>query len=247
MYREAQQEVTALGQDASKGLSDLRATIVSRTRGLSLTSGGGPSSTEPVDAEGSKSGEPAGATAKELSHDEAMKESETVLSRLRGEAAKRLKDLQQAEDAADEALLKFGTNIRNFLREAISIAPPSGSGEGQAGTVLFESTDAQGKRVIHTSRFDAQLHVIHTNQDSFAKDSSSEEYAAWSGGFDIDKKTDDIARDLSKYPELRTTMEKLVPDTISYPDFWQRYYFLRHGIETAEARRRALLKGLNFL
>ncbi len=114
----------------------------------------------------------------------------------------------------------------------------------QASTVLFESKDAQGKRVIHTSRFDAQLHVIHTNVDSFASDPSGEEYSAWNTDFDIDKKTEDISADLIKYPELRTTMEKLVPDSIAYPDFWKRYYFLRHGIETAEARRRDLLKGL---
>jgi hypothetical protein len=60
----------------------------------------------------------------------------------------------------------------------------------------------------------------------------------------VEKKTEDIAGDLAKYPELRATMEKLVPDQVSYPDFWKRYYFLRHGIETAEARRRDLLKGM---
>lgn len=38
-------------------------------------------------------------------------------------------------------------------------------------------------------------------------------------------------------------MEKLVPDQIPYADFWKRYYFLRQGIETAESRRRDLLKG----
>lgn len=242
MVREAQQEVTSLGQDASKGLSDLRATIVNRTRGLSLT--GNLGGTAPTATDGDEDKQATPTTAKELSHDEAMQESETVLSRLRGEAAKRLKDLQKAEDAADEALVKFGANIRDFLRDAISIAPPSGGRDGRdAGTVLFESKDAQGKRVIHTSRFEAQLHVIHTNPDSFAKDPSGDEYTAWSGGFDIDHKTADVATDLAKYPELRTTMEKLVPDTIPYADFWKRYYFLRHGIETAEARRRDLLKG----
>lgn len=120
----------------------------------------------------------------------------------------------------------------------MTIKPPS---EGSA--VIFESKDAQGKRVIHTSRFDAQLHVIHTSTDSFSKDPDAEEYASWAEGFDLDKKTDDIAADLAKYPELRATMEKLVPDTISYADFWRRYYFLRHSIETADARRRDLLKG----
>lgn len=168
-------------------------------------------------------------------------ESENVLSRLRAEAAKRLKDLQRAEDAADEALLRFGGNVRDFLRDAISIAPPDTT-DGKS-TVLFESKDSKGKRVIHTSRFDAQLHVIHTTTDGFMKDPSKEEYEEWSKTFDIEKKTGDISDDLNKYPELRTTMEKLVPDQIPYADFWKRYYYLRHGIEVAEARRRDLLKG----
>lgn len=174
--------------------------------------------------------------------DDSAQESETVLSRLRSEAAKRLRDLQQAEDAADEALLKFGSNVRDFLRDAISIAPPQDSTDGD-NTVLFESKDAQGKRVIHTSRFDAQLHVIHTSTESFTKDPDAEEYDEWTKGFDIEEKTEDISGDLAKYPELRTTMEKLVPDEIPYADFWKRYYFLRHSIETAESRRRDLLKG----
>ncbi|KLU88626.1 hypothetical protein MAPG_07611 [Magnaporthiopsis poae ATCC 64411] len=248
VYREAQH----VGQDATTGFSSLRDTIISRTRGLSLVGGA-----EAPAAEGSSSAAAgskgtdttAEAGTKELTTDEALKESENVLSRLKVAAAQRLKDIQKAEDAADEALLKFGTNIRDFLRESISIAGPSGdaaSGSARGGPsgdgVLFESKDAQGKRVIHTSRFDAQLHVIHTNPESFSKDPAGEEYAAWSSSFDIDKKTADITADLTKYPELRTTMEKLVPDQIPYPDFWKRYYFLRHSIETAEARRRDLLK-----
>lgn len=167
-----------------------------------------------------------------------------MLSRLRAEAAKRLRDLQKAEDAADEALLRFGGNVRDFLRDAISIAPPEG--DNQESTVLFESKDAKGKRVIHTSRFDAQLHVIHTSVEGFTKDPSGEGYEEWSKGFDADKKTEDISSDLAKHPDLRLTMEKLVPGQIPYATFWQRYYYLRHGIETAEARRRDLLKGGHF-
>jgi hypothetical protein len=234
--------LSALSQDATRGFTDIRESIINRTRSLSLN-------TKPVletegvasSSEGDKSATPT--TAKAPGADE-----ETYLSRLRSEAAKRLKDIQKAEDAADEALLKFGSNIRDFLREAITIAPPSGSSsEGQGSTVLFESKDASGKRVIHTSRFDAQLHVIHTNPQSFTEDPAGEEYGSWSKGFEIDKRTEDISGDLAKYPELRATMEKLVPQQIPYADFWRRYYFLRHSIETAEARRRDLLKGLHFL
>lgn len=163
------------------------------------------------------------------------------MSRLRAEAAKRLKDLQKAEDAADEALLRFGGNVRNFLRDAISVAAPDESSQGS--TVLFESKDAQGKRVIHTSRFDAQTHVIHTSTEGFTSDPTGNEFEKWAADFDVEKKTEAITADLTMYPELRASMEKLVPDQVSYADFWKRYYFLRHGIETAESRRRDLLKG----
>ena len=80
--------------------------------------------------------------------------------------------------------------------------------------------------------------------DSFTKDPASEEFGIWVNSFDVEKKTDEISKDLETFNELRTAMEKLVPDTVAYLDFWKRYYFLRHSIETAEARRRDLLKGM---
>ncbi len=227
-----------MGEEASKGFTDLRSSIIKRTRGLSLaqpqTAASGESA--PAETEGER----------ELSTDEALRESEGVLARLRSEAAKRLKEIEKAEDAADEALLKFGTNIRNFLRDAVTIAPPSEESGGKGSAVLFESKDASGKRVIHTTRFDAQLHVIHSSLDSFTKDPASEEYEPWTRTFDVESKTGDISKDLETFSELRTSMEKLVPDTVAYGDFWKRYYFLRHSIETAEARRRDLLKGVLF-
>ncbi|KEY66850.1 hypothetical protein S7711_05204 [Stachybotrys chartarum IBT 7711] len=234
VYTQAQKELAEVGEDASKGFNDLRETILSRTRGLSL-------STAPTDA-AAKEGDDSQTTPTKATSSaaEALEESDNIISRLRSEAAKRLKDLQKAEDAADEALLKFGTNIRDFLRDAVTITPADDSTQGNS--VLFESKDAQGKRVIHTSRFDAQLHVIHTTTDSFTKDPTGTEFEQWNKDFDVEKKTADIATDLDKYPELRTTMEALVPAQIPYADFWKRYYFSRHGIETAEARRRDLLK-----
>jgi hypothetical protein len=175
------------------------------------------------------------------SDDASTKESETVISRLRSEATKRLKDIQRAEDAADEALLKFGTNIRDFFRDAVIVKP--GASDVDGGGNRFESKDDSGKRVIHSSRYDAQLHVLHTAEKSFTEDPATAEFATWAKDFDADAKTDSISADLAKYPELRANMEKLVPDRVPYADFWKRYYFLRHSIETAEARRRDLLKG----
>ena len=226
-----------MGEEATKGFTSLQSTILSRARGLSITR---PTESASIEI----AGEASTTQTKEASAstDQTLKESEGVLARLKIEAAKRLKEIERAEDAADEALLKFGTNIRNFLKDAITIAPPA-DGDKEGSTVLFESKDAQGKRVIHTTRFDAQLHVIHSSSASFTKDPVSDEYESWQKDFDVEKKTGDISDDLEKYTELRAAMEKLVPDQVAYGDFWKRYYFLRHSIETAEARRRDLLKG----
>ena len=71
----------------------------------------------------------------------------------------------------------------------------------------------------------------------------SPQWEAWRNGFNVEKKTDEIARHLDKHTELRTAMEKLVPEKVEYGAFWERYYFLRHVIESEEQRRREMLKG----
>ncbi|KAL1977361.1 hypothetical protein VTN31DRAFT_220 [Thermomyces dupontii] len=248
-YEGARQEYNAVTEEASKGLNDLRNTIVRRTRGLSLGgafSGFGSSWTDGESKNEATSGDGNDEKSKNATRaDGAGEESgEGFIARFRAEAAKRLKDIERAEEAADEALLRFGTNIRNFLRDAVSILPPE-SGADQKDQVLFESKDAEGKRVIHATRFDAQLHVVHTNLDSFRKDPDSDQWPSFQEKFDVDSKTEDIARDLDKYPELRRAMEKLVPDTVEYAQFWARYYFLRLAIETEEKKRKELLKGAN--
>lgn len=229
-----------LSADATRGFANLRARALSLTTSPPVV----PEQSSQSSNDKEKDPETTPTTAKATGSDDPAKESETVISRLKAEAAKRLKDIQRAEDAADEALLKFGGNVRDFFRDAIIVKPASESDDSQETARRFESKDETGKRVIHTSRYDAQLHVIHTTEKSFTEDSATTEYAAWAKTFDAEKKTENISADLAKYPELRANMEKLVPDKVPYADFWKRYYFLRHSIETAEARRRDLLKGL---
>lgn len=248
-YEGARQEYTAASEEAIRGFTGLRATLIDRTRGLSISGLNSNDETDEAtgerdetstadDAATIKPSDKAGSGS-----DNTEVDGEGFISRFRSEAAKRLKDLERAEDAADEALLKFGTNIRNFLRDAVSVAPPSSTDEKTDGKMLFESRDSDGKRVIHTTRFEAQLHAIHSSLEGFTADPSSEEWDTFKGEFEVDKKTEDIATDLEKYPELRKAMEALVPEKVEYGDFWRRYYFLRLVIETEEKRRRDLLKG----
>ncbi|KAL8886617.1 MAG: hypothetical protein Q9215_005705 [Flavoplaca cf. flavocitrina] len=245
--KDAQQEAYTASEDVLKGFTDLTATLVNRARSMSAGQQNDPKAdaldnlSQPAATEGAKDKE------RERTESEALRESEGLIARFRSEASKRLKEVQKAEDAADEALLKFGTNVRNFLRDAVTIAPPSEEDEKNKGRdgssrVLFESKDQDGQRVIHTTRFDAQLHAIHSSFDSFAKDPESAEYDKWHKDFDVEKKTDAIATDLEKYEELRRAMEKLVPEKVEYKTFWSRYYFLRMVIESEEQRRREMLK-----
>ncbi|KAI9702810.1 MAG: hypothetical protein M1836_008024 [Candelina mexicana] len=247
VYTGARQEISSTSEQATKGFVDLRSTIINRTRSLSLNQA-------PQDAEAATSAEDNDTTPtektstvsgdKSRSDSEALRESEGLVARFRSEAAKRLKDIEKAEDAADEALLKFGTNIRNFLRDAVTIAPPTEEKDQDGNSkILFESKDRDGKRVIHTTRFDAQLHVIHSSLDSFTRDPESPEYEKWQKEFSVEKKTDGISKDLERFEELRRAMEKLVPEKVQYEEFWTRYYFLRHVVETEEQKRRELLKG----
>ena len=240
--KEAQEEASVLGGEAVKGFTDLKSTLTSRAR--SLSTGLSPPTSPTVKT--SFQDEKAGAEGtKERTESEALRESEGIISRFRTEATKRLKEVQRAEDAADEALLKFGTNIRNFLRDAVTIAPPNEEkNKDGSHKILFESKDQDGKRVIHSTRFDAQLHAIHSSHDSFTKEPVSPEYEKWKTDFDIEKKTEAISKDLEKYEELRRSMEKLVPEQVEYTPFWTRYYFLRMVIETEEQRRREMLKGI---
>jgi hypothetical protein len=173
-----------------------------------------------------------------------VKEAQSIVTRFKSEAARRLKDIERAEDAADEALLKLGNNIKSFLSDAVSIAPPiEVTDESQPDKILFESKDSDGKRTIHTNRLDAQLHVIHSSLDGFLKDPAGPEYEAWTNEFNIESRTDTIAQDLETYSELRKAMEKLVPERVDYATFWSRYYFLKKVAEFEEQRRKDLLKG----
>lgn len=244
-YEGARQEYAAASEEAVKGFSDLRETLADRTRGLSLSTaaltGSGEGQSDEITTPTAAAGEVESGDKREGEGEGAGASGESFITRLKAEAARRLKEIEKAEEAADEAILRFGMNIGQKLREAVSIVPPD---TDESGKLLFESKDAEGKRVIHATRFEAQLHVIHSNLESFSKDPVSDEWPSFKKEFNVEIKTDEIAADLEKYPELRSAMEKLVPEQVEYVDFWTRYYFLRLVVETEEKKRKELLKGI---
>jgi hypothetical protein len=256
-YSELQKEASEAQQQATKGLEGLRGQLAQRTTGLNLNAEGAPLSDVPGE-EAVPSGE--GSQTRGIEEDPArpesltadiVKEAGSLVASLRLTATSKLKELQRAEDAADEALLKFGTNVRDFLKDAVVISAPTAAdaskpkGVDAAGNeVLFETTEqGTGKKVFHTTRLDAQLHAVHTTASSFTQDPQGEQWAEWEKGFDIDKQTEDIAQDLDKFEDLRRAMEKLVPEKVEYRPFWVRYYFIRKAIDEDEKKRKEVLKG----
>lgn len=239
-YTDLQKEASEAQGAASKRINGLRDELAKRTSGLSFAQ----SDATAKDEEASSNKEDPAST-------DIVKEAGALVSSLRTTAAARLKDLQRAEDAADEALLKFGTNLRDFLREAVVITGPGGDSRRSRGgnitgsEVLFETQEpGTGRKVFHTTRFDAQLHAIHSNTTSFLQAPDGEKWEQWQKEFDVEKQTTAIATDLERYTELRTAMEKLVPEMIEYKEFWMRYYFLRGAVEEEERRRKEVLKGV---
>lgn len=252
LYNDLQKEATEASSQATKGLSSLRETVASRARGVSFAATGEAGAISDIPGEeGVPIATPAPATntggeRPENLPTDIVKEAGSIVASLRLTAAAKLKDLQRAEDAADEALLKFGTNVRNFLRDAVTITAPDEEAGGRK-EVLFETQEpGTGKKVFHSTRLDAQLHAIHANTGSFTEDpGQGEEWQKWSEEFDVEKKTGDIATDLETYPELRRAMEKSVPEKVEYTAFWMRYYFLRKAVEEEEKRRKEVLKGMS--
>ncbi|PPJ50190.1 hypothetical protein CBER1_05212 [Cercospora berteroae] len=265
-YQDLSKEAAEASEQATKGFSSLREQVVQRTRGMSdlqisRSDVDGPipgqeeipgvaapaqKKEEQTEAGASKDAETEkkeGENVPESLPADIVKEAASLVSIFRTTAAQKLKDLQKAEDAADEALVRYGTNLRNFLRDAVTISAPDGDDKATS-EVLFSTEDAgTGKKVFHSTRLDAQLHAIHTSAASFTDEPSGVEWESYTAGFDVDSKTDAIAKDLGKYPELRKAMEKLVPEKVGYREFWMRYYYLRKAVEAEEARRKEVLKG----
>ncbi|KAK6526911.1 hypothetical protein TWF281_010107 [Arthrobotrys megalospora] len=243
-YDATKTEYVARSEQAQKGWTGLREAVVTRSRALS-TSNKGPDAI-PEAGEGEEEvGESSASGAKAGEAAAASQATVNLMARLRAG----ITEVQKAEDAADAYLAKMGTNFGNFLRDAVTIAPPTeeekaAAEKAEKKDVLFETRGSEdNKRPIHTTRLDAQLHLLHTNLDNFKSDPRSPKYAAeWAAGFSAEKKTEQIAKDLEAYPELRSSMEKLVPGEISYEEFWKRYYFLRGELDAEEQKRKELLK-----
>ncbi|KAK9325950.1 hypothetical protein V1517DRAFT_128269 [Lipomyces orientalis] len=173
----------------------------------------------------------------------APKSTSKMFAILKQKAQARVEELDKVE--ISKYINQVGKEVAEFLKDAVTIDP--GEEDYAEGTktpittdILFDVPD-DIKRQIYTTRLDAQLHALHTSTEPFLTDSDDTAYQTFANGFSVDSQTATIAGDLDHYPELRKLMEKVVPEKITYEEFWKRYYFLREQINQEELRRKQLL------
>jgi hypothetical protein len=139
-----------VAEQATKGFTDLRTNLVNRTRGLSLAGATAPyvdftgtNRTATVGEEKKDGGEGSSSSAAAAA---AGGEGGGLLEKLRKGASQRIAEIEAAEAKADEYLIKFGSNIGSFLRDAVTIAPPSNDDK----RVVFESkgSDDAKKQIL---------------------------------------------------------------------------------------------------
>lgn len=195
----ARKEAEAASGEALKGFTDLKDGLVKQTRSLAV--GEGQAKEKTATAE-----EPTtGATPQDT--DAAISENESFIARFRSEAAKRLKDVEKAEDAADEALLRFGTNVRNFLKEAVTVVPEEERPGTAKPSVLFDSTKPQEGTRSQDRRKEllkgkaANLTVAHLMLNILIATSTNPEEVGWDDDSDED------------HPSTPHTSEPTVPST----------------------------------
>jgi hypothetical protein len=89
------------------------------------------------------------------------------------------------------------------------------------------------------------LHDLHSNHELLVGEPDLHDepsYPAWEESFSAEQRTDDIASLLERYPELRTLMDSLVPEKVSYTDFWKRYLYQKSKIDAEEAKRKQVFE-----
>lgn len=159
-YDATKHEYNSRSNQATKSWNTVKDQIVTRSRALSTDAAEGDAEKKEVEGEKAEGERAEGDGERdaekkegEPSESEKKEAAVTLLARLRAEAMKGITEVQKAEDAADEYLAKWGTNLGNFLRDAVTIDPPieeqeAAAKEGKEKELLFETKGGKDHKPI---------------------------------------------------------------------------------------------------
>ncbi|CEP10081.1 hypothetical protein [Parasitella parasitica] len=149
--------------------------------------------------------------------------------------------------SAEHYLQKFGTDVISALKNTVHVLGP----EEQASTTSTIAENASRSPRIFASRKDALIAKLQTSDNTYLQDPelSKKDYEqekkildTFNSGFNIEEYTDEVAQLLVDYPNLRDTMDRLVPVQVSYALFWQRYFYHAWKIDQDEQKRQIIVQ-----
>ncbi|CAO3655845.1 unnamed protein product [Mucor hiemalis] len=149
--------------------------------------------------------------------------------------------------SAEHYLQQFGTDVISALKGTVTVLSPEEEGEAVAEGASRDVKDSNSPRIFG-SRKEALIAKMQTNESTYLTEPelSQEEKKVldtFNSSFKIDEYTDEIAQLLNDHPDLRETMDKLVPVQVSYTLFWQHYFYQAWKIEQDEQKRQLIVQG----
>jgi len=135
-----------------------------------------------------------------------------------------------------EDLQEFTQTIHTDTKEVIKKLPQ----DQEKFSELLGITTKKG--VIQKSR----LISLQSELSTYCTDPIDvDKFQAFKSEFQIASRTEEISLLLSTNDKVREIHTKLVPATVSYKEFWERYFFKLNLLRQEESRRAALVKKSN--
>lgn len=152
-----------------------------------------------------------------------------------------LDKLDEKLESVERTATRYVSGFRSFFSSIVSVEPNAESDSlARASTDLSNSvaTDSSGTSCFGygPGRHQTELYKLHTDPSLYtdAHTTGSE--------ITVSDKTIEIASLLKKYPELQKLMRELVPETVDYNSFWERYFYKVDQLTKQEEKRLALLQ-----
>ncbi|ORZ25735.1 hypothetical protein BCR42DRAFT_400813 [Absidia repens] len=162
-------------------------------------------------------------------------------------------ELDEGTRFAELYLQKFGTEVIHVLNQTITVLEPEEE-EGSQQQHDYNQSNRGGPRIF-ASRTEAMIAKLQTDHDALLTDPKATLMAnhnekqiqvleTFNTGFNIEEYTPEISRLLEGSPDLRRTMEDLVPQQVDYTTFWRRYFYHAWSIDQEEQKRQMIFKGV---
>lgn len=165
-------------------------------------------------------------------------------STLRGDTASAVNDVSAAVSEAPSLETGAQTAFGQLSHMASQVAASLKEDSGQLGSkgITRSNRSKKEKAPVGESREEAQAREIRHSRSTYINDPADPlEFAAWKETFDLSERVTAVSGLLSSDGALRKLHAQLVPNKVSYNQFWIRYFFALHQLKAAGAKRKALL------